>query len=430
MKISKCFKRFIAVSLFSLSLSITVINPSNLSNSSLEVAAYYSPSTTYTNGDADTYYTSIDASLTGTDLLNKLQSLNSSRRKKTMGYKSMGTSASTSPFVYTDYDPNTATKDSNGQPYGTKLLSFYSGTSMTSYNKEHVWPNSRGGGQVENDIHMPRPTIAAENTNRGNSSFVEGKAHNSEGWDPVTAFGASNCYQGENIRGECARIIFYCMVASNNLTLKDNADTSYNKSIGKLSDMLKWNLKYAVNEREERRNEGAEYLQGNRNPFVDHPEYACRIWGNTNSATKSICGEYVPDNNPTSIEINNKKEAMGVDEKYTLEVNVLPSNASQEVTISSSDSNVIEIIDNKIIHSLSEGKATITVSSTILPSIKTSFEITVSKDNKSTDDDKNDDKENNNSNIGLIIGLSVGGGILLVGGFAVAFIILRKKKII
>ena len=59
--------------------------------------------------------------------------------------------------------------------------------------------------------------------------------------------------------------------------------------MGKLSDLLKWNINYPVLDREKTRNEGAEYLQGNRNPFIDHPEYACKIWGNTNSTTKSIC---------------------------------------------------------------------------------------------------------------------------------------------
>ncbi len=72
--------------------------------------------------------------------------------------------------------------------------------------------------------------------------------------------------------------------------------------MGKLSDLLKWNLQYlpstsetadtALRVEQNRNNviESNAALQGNRNPFIDHPEYACKIWGNTNSATKSICG--------------------------------------------------------------------------------------------------------------------------------------------
>jgi endonuclease I len=198
----------------------------------------------------------------------------------------MGTSSSTSAYVYTDYLPGSQTSlDSNGQVYGTTVTSFYSGNGMTSWNREHVWPDSRGGSQVEADIHMPRPTIPAENGSRGNSFYVEGKKSSSAGWDPaMESFGDST------YRGDSARIIFYCVVASSNLSLIDaESDNANNKTMGKLSDLLKWNIENPVTQRELNRNEGAEYLQGNRNPFIDHPEYACKIWGDTNDATRKIC---------------------------------------------------------------------------------------------------------------------------------------------
>lgn len=242
----------------------------------------------YPNGDKDTYYNGIDSSKSGDSLLNDLHSLNVDKRKSTVGYSSMGTSASGS-YKYTDYDPATIKYESDGTPYGTSILSFYSGKSTTSFNREHVWPDSRGGGSVDNDIFMTRPTITAENSNRGNSSYVEGMCHSSNGWDPVTAFEKTmGVYPG--IRGECARIIFYCAIANTNLKIVEGADTSYKNSIGDLDSLLRWNLSYSVNERERNRNEGGEHLQGNRNPFVDHPEYACKIWGNTNTSTKQICG--------------------------------------------------------------------------------------------------------------------------------------------
>ena len=239
-----------------------------------------------TTTDTGTYYSGINPN--SSTLLADLRTLNLGKRKKTVGYDGMGTSASSSSYIYTDYDPATVKVDSSGHKYGTKILSFYSGTPTTSWNREHVWPRSRGGGKVDNDIFMTRPTISSENSDRGNSSYVEGMAHSANGWDPVIAFGANNVYQ--SIRGECARIIFYCLTVSADLKLKDDADTSYNNSIGKLSDLLKWNLEYPVNAREITRNEGGEFLQGNRNAFVDHPEYVCKIWGNTNDATRKICG--------------------------------------------------------------------------------------------------------------------------------------------
>lgn len=247
--------------------------------------------------DVGDYYDSISDDLTGNQLLIDLRSLNMSKRKNPVGYDAMGTSPS-GKYKYTDYDPTTVEYDSNGQPYGTKILSFYSGTPSTSWNREHVWPNSRGGGSkgsagtpyVDEDIYMPRPTITSENSDRGNSKYVEGKEDQSKGWDPVTAFGESNCYMGKGIRGECARIIFYCLTVNSKLELDDEESSNNGRNMGKLSDLLRWNLENPVNEREKNRQSGGQYLQGNRNAFVDHPEYACKIWGNTNSTTKQICG--------------------------------------------------------------------------------------------------------------------------------------------
>ncbi len=237
----------------------------------------------------NTYYASISNSLEGNDLLKALQSLNKTKKHTEVTYDGMGTT-STKAFKYTDYDPSTVRYDQKGQPYGTKIVSFYSGNTMTEFNREHVWPKSHGGNLVENDIHMPRPTIPEENGSRGNSFYVEGKCDGTYGWDP-----AEEDFGDETYRGDSARIIFYCVVAESKLSLIESeyhqtSNSNRDNLMGKLSDMLKWNLQYPVLEREQRRNSGAEYLQGNRNPFIDHPEYACKIWGATNETTRSICG--------------------------------------------------------------------------------------------------------------------------------------------
>lgn len=230
---------------------------------------------TYTNGDAATYYNGI-GDATGDSLLSALRSLNGSKRKSTVGYKPMLNNPSNGFYI---------TDPGNGS---NTITTFYSGKNnngTSGLNREHVWPDSRGGNLVEADIHMPRPTLTAENGKRGNSFYVQGKCSSSGGWDP-----AMESFGQESYRGDSARIIFYCVVASSSLSLVDKEnDTASNNTMGKLSDLLRWNINYPVLEREKTRNEGAEYLQGNRNPFIDHPEYACKIWGNTNSTTKSIC---------------------------------------------------------------------------------------------------------------------------------------------
>lgn len=237
------------------------------------------------------YYSDIDNSKSGDALLKSLRTLNLSKREKTVGYGAMGTSAS-GKFKFTDYDPSTVKYTNDGVPYGTKILSFYTGQVLTTtFTREHVWPASRlpGGREgniVDDDIYMPRPESNGNNGTRGNSVYGT-----TGGWDPVKEFGESNCYQGTSIRGECARIIFYCLLVDDRLTL-DN-DTSYspeNGKMGKIDDLVKWSVENPVNEREQRRNVGGEYLQGNRNAFVDHPEYVCKIWGTKSSATRKACG--------------------------------------------------------------------------------------------------------------------------------------------
>lgn len=226
-----------------------------------------------------TYYNSTNLDTTGNTLLNNLRNLNRQKRRTTVGYGSMlinNGSNRSSAFYKTDYDPNNP----------NKLLSFYSGKSVNSgLNREHVWPSSRGGGFVDSDIHMPRPTLTSENGNRGNSFYVEGMNDDHDGWDPAaTNFGL------ESYRGDAARIIFYCVVADSRLSLVDKTnDNQNNNTMGKLSDLIKWHLSYPVQQREINRNDGAEDLQGNRNPFIDHPDLVCRIWGDYNSTTASLC---------------------------------------------------------------------------------------------------------------------------------------------
>ena len=336
----------------SLILSVSLFGGTLLATS-IKDEVYTPTFATYTNGDAATYYNSLDLTKTGNDFLKDLRSLNLSKRQSTVSYDSMGTTPS-GQFKYTDYDPNYVQYDSNGQPYGTRISSFYTYTSATSWNREHVWPNSHGGGSKgdagspypDADIHMPRPTITSENSSRGNSFFVEGMNHSANGWDPDTAG-----YNAQS-RGEAARITFYCTLVNSKLILAPNNTTpsgtdsvtgqsfGSGHTMGNLETLIKWNINYPVTQREKNRNEGAEYLQGNRNAFVDHPEYACRIWGNVNSNIKKMCDDANWDVGD-SVSISATKTTVTVDEEFHLIASV--SSGSSQITWSSSDSTVVEV---------------------------------------------------------------------------------------
>ena len=240
-----------------------------------------------------TYYSGIGDSLTGTNLLNALHTLNSQKRTRTVGYAGFRQFA-----AKCDIDP-----DGSG-----KIIGFYdnkkvgpSWDSGSTWNREHVWPNVRDGDKVEDDAHMVRPAATSTNSSRGSKGF------GTDSYDP-----------GEYVpyyRGAAARIIFYAAIADTSLKVVDysfpydgvgSGNHGYDKgTMGSLSDMLRWNLQYSPKDTsftgdndlarrtELNRNEviqNASGGQGNRNPFIDHPEYACRIWGDTNATTRQICG--------------------------------------------------------------------------------------------------------------------------------------------
>lgn len=277
------------------------------------------------------YYSTIDSN--SPTLLSDLNSLISKNLCKT-AYGSI--------WNYLPYS-DAANPDSNDQ----LVTAYYRGTSgaQTQMNKEHVWPKSHGGNLSEGDPHMVRPTFSSDNSDRGNEFYVEGKT-GKNGWDPAN-FGS------EQYRGDAARIIFYCAVRDLNLQLVDieyhestNANRDY--MMGKLSDLLKWNLKYQVSDTEMLRNDvlsGVRKSHGksfnfNRNPFIDHPEYACKIWGNTNSTTKSICASAPVEKTLTGISVSGTLSKKEYKEGETFNPNGL------KVTATYSDNSTSDVTNN------------------------------------------------------------------------------------
>ena len=309
------------------------------------------------NSEIQNYYSGIDSSLTGSSLLSALRSLNSKERTFTPGYKNLW-----SYFNKTDYDPNNS----------SRYLAYYRGTSASKgeMNKEHVWPDSRGGNLVEADIHVIRPTLIADNSSRGNAFYVEGGKTQS-GWDPY-ADGMTERY-----RGDAARIVFYATIANSSLSLVDlSNDSTGNNTMGKLSHLLEWNLKYPVDASEMRRNDGAEGVQGNRNPFIDDRSLACKIWGDTNDSTRAVCRDSMTVIDPTSINITPDNPTVNVGATVTLSVTATPSNASKTVNWSSSNTQVATV-NNGVVTGLKEGTAKITATYTKDSSIKDEITVTV-----------------------------------------------------
>ena len=154
--------------------------------------------------------------------------------------------------------------------------------SWTTWNREHVWTQSKYPKSDE-DNHNIFACEGQINNYRGNLPFAEGGS-------VVTVFGhTTGCKMVKDTsfepcdeaKGEIARSVMYGTVMYT---------YTMTEEIESIELALKWHIQHEITSRETKRNEVVYQNQGNRNPFVDHPEYACKIWGTTNAATKSLCG--------------------------------------------------------------------------------------------------------------------------------------------
>ncbi len=156
---------------------------------------------------------------------------------------------------------------------GGKISSFYSGTQIGpawgegNWNREHTWPNSKGlGGNDENDIMMLRPTSTSENSSRGNTAYGESSGY----YHPNSESGGKY-----DLRGDVARIFLYVYVRWGNTSY------AWGKSgvMESVDVMLDWMEADPVDTWELGRNDSVEAITGTRNVFVDYPEFAYLLFG-------------------------------------------------------------------------------------------------------------------------------------------------------
>ena len=197
---------------------------------------------------------------------------------------------------YTDEDP--ANSNNIIQIYtGWSIPKSHYGGGITEWNREHTWSKSHGGfGETRpagTDLHHMRPCDATVNSAKGNKDFDEGgseyiDASPYSGYPVATGnYTTSSTWEPrDEEKGDVARMIMYMA------TRYEGTDTSFDLEIvdynnsspggqpyyGKLSTLLNWHAEDPVDAWEILRNERIYERQGNRNPFVDHPEYAQYLW--------------------------------------------------------------------------------------------------------------------------------------------------------
>lgn len=187
----------------------------------------------------------------------------------------------------------------------TSCVLFYTDTAPTSSNtisREHVWPKShasfhesRGGA----DLHHLRPADSHVNTMRSNTTmgnvrnkFTSYKTEICNGKDVLYYTGTSDSDRVEvndNIKGDVARILLYvwCRWEEPNLFMNTpnpvlgSGDKKNDglKVIESLDTLLEWCKNDPVDAWEMCRNDQVENVQGNRNVFIDYPEFAWLVFG-------------------------------------------------------------------------------------------------------------------------------------------------------
>lgn len=180
---------------------------------------------------------------------------------------------------------------------------FYSDTVSSDYNREHVWPKSRGAFYQKNagsDLHHLRPTNSTINSTRGNHTMGDVVGVLSE-YKTMSYGGKTVLYYdagldlvevNDDIKGDVARILLYVYVrwgqpnlcenvSSANLPAFDSDDSENNGRavIEDLDTLLEWCAEDPVDTWEMSRNDCVQSIQGNRNVFIDYPEYAWLLFG-------------------------------------------------------------------------------------------------------------------------------------------------------
>ncbi|RMH18886.1 MAG: hypothetical protein D6696_12155, partial [Acidobacteria bacterium] len=195
-----------------------------------------------------------------------------------------------------------------------------------AYNREHVWPKSYGFPVLDDqnypytDCHHLFAADAGYNSARSNKPF---RTCNAACTEHTTDFtdgrgGGSGVYPGnsnwttgsftqgtwetwDGRKGDVARAILYMdvryeggvhnvtgipepdLIVTDDEALIDASNTGSNENVaymGMLSVLLQWHQQDPVDSREIWRNEVVFSFQGNRNPFIDHPEWVDCLWNN------------------------------------------------------------------------------------------------------------------------------------------------------
>lgn len=287
-------------------------------------------------------------------------------------YGSSGSDHLSTQLQYADEDPTNS----------KNMIYLYTRDSVTknaasTWNREHVWPQNLSNGcwgtsTAGTDILHIRPTY--DSTNNKRSNFKYGNASNAANltYNGIVYGKLSTYFEPiDSVKGDVARIIMYVWTTYvehyGNLPEVTNTFQSYDV-------MMQWHLSDAPDVMEGNRNDYSETSkQKNRNPFVDHPEYAWKIFGDKCSSDVLAEAKSVyPDDGTVAKYLSLDKTSITIEEEDKTTIKARASDNTVNVSWTVGDSSVISLSSNTskpgndiTITGLKKGNTTITAKATI-----------------------------------------------------------------
>jgi len=230
--------------------------------------------------------------------------------------------------------------------HGSNTCGSYNGEG-DCYNREHSTPASwfNNAYPMYSDLFNVYPTDGYVNGRRSNYPFA--KVSNAS-WISSNGSKLGSCattgYSGtvfepiDSFKGDFARTYFYMATCYENLVANWASYSSEAAQVFAgnngltfkpwyIAMLLQWCASDPVSQKEINRNNAVYALQGNRNPYIDHPEYIALIWGGTTPVPTE------PTNYPTNFSARNIKlewtDASGgiLPEKYLIRMSTNGFNA-------------------------------------------------------------------------------------------------------
>ncbi|NHN24299.1 T9SS type A sorting domain-containing protein [Flavobacterium jejuense] len=245
------------------------------------------------------------SSATGNGYSLKTQLYNIIKNHNDRGYSGLWTTYGTSDRDHQNENDNTIFdlysevqngKDPYNYSYSTNQCGSYSGEG-SCYNREHMIPQSvfNSSSPMVSDAHFITPTDGYVNGIRSNyphgdvaSASKTTRNGSKLGTSAVSGYSGTVFEPVDAFKGDIARMYFYFATRYQN-TVANYSYPMFNNTSNQvfttsfLNMLLAWHAQDPVSAREIERNNAIYARQGNRNPFIDNPNYVNVIWGGTSS---------------------------------------------------------------------------------------------------------------------------------------------------